>query len=66
LAFDATKINGQKGKLFCSSYKICDPYTLEKFLSVPYSPIPVKKNKKLMRGIWVAGFPFWFFYMKLL
>jgi len=26
---------------------------------VPYSSIPVIKNKKLGRGTWVAGFPLW-------
>jgi hypothetical protein len=34
---------------FVSTAKAC-------FL-VPYSSVPVKKNKKMRRGIWVAGFP---------
>jgi len=25
-------------------------------LLVPYASVPVKKNKKMRRGIWVAGF----------
>ncbi len=38
-------------------------HILTKFLIislVPYSSIPVIKNKKLRWGTWVAGFPLWY------